>query len=86
MKTYVWCPLDQITEVHDRIYNYTNVVGDSALELLSDVVDSYKCKDIYWNWLNEDALTNPEITLLLECLEAAFDECKEEYGCIRYIF
>jgi hypothetical protein len=74
--------LIKIQKAYNAIYDYTDIAGDDALELLDDVIKNYNCYDIYSNWLNEDELTDAEAVLLLDCLEAAADECEEEFGSI----
>jgi len=73
---------DALQDIYGRIYDFVDTDGDAPLDLMdkrlaeSDLTDAFNC------WLDDEALTEDEVTALIVCLEEVADECRFEFGWI----
>jgi hypothetical protein len=76
--------MDNKNKLHDlygQIYDFTAHAGDSALELMDDIIDSEGLTDVLERYLDDNAkLSDEEAASLAECFEVIIDECNEEFG------
>ena len=71
---------DTLQDIYGRIYDFVDTDGDAPLDLMdkrlaeSDLTDAFNC------WLDDETLTDDEVTALIACLEEVADECRFEFG------
>jgi hypothetical protein len=71
---------ETLNELYGRIYDFTDVAGDSALELMDNFIESEDLTEVMDRFLNEAELSKAEITRLAQCFEEVIDECEFEFG------
>ena len=72
---------NKLHDLYGRIYDFTAHAGDSALELMDDIIDSEGLTEVFARYLDDNAkLSDSEATSLAECFEVIIDECEFEFG------
>jgi len=72
---------NKLHDLYGQIYDFTAHAGDSALELMDDIIDSEGLTDVLERYLDDNAkLSDEEAASLAECFEVIIDECNEEFG------
>ena len=72
---------NKLHDLYGRIYDFTAHAGDSALDLMEDIINSEGLMDVFERYLDDNAkLSDDEATKLAECFEVVIDECNEEFG------
>ena len=71
---------EELDELYGCIYSFTDVAGDSALELMDDFIESEGLQDVFDRFLNELDLTVEESVQLANCFELIIEECEFEFG------
>ena len=71
---------EELDELYGCIYSFTDVAGDSALELMDDFIANEGLEDVLSRFLDEEDLTAEESIQLANCFEQVIDECEFEFG------
>ena len=75
---------DVLQDLYGRIYDFTDVAGDSALELMDDFIESEGLTLVFGRFLDEAELSEDEIDQLSQCFEEILGECEDEFGDCYY--
>jgi predicted transcriptional regulator len=67
----------KLQKLYDNVYDYTDQIGDEALNILDDVVDRYEASHLLEAFLDEIPMSDAEAELLAQALREAADECDE---------
>ena len=71
---------EELEALYGRIYDFTEVAGDSALEILDSFITSEGLIGVFERFLEEEELSKAEAERLAQCFEEIFDECEFEFG------
>ena len=71
---------EELQDLYGRIYNFTDVAGDSALELMDSFIESEGLIGVFDRFLDEAELSDAEADRLAQCFEEVIDECEFEFG------
>ena len=71
---------ENLDELYGRIYDFTDVAGDSALELMDDFIESEGLTEVLDRFLDEAELSDAEAKRLAQCFEEVIDECQFEFS------
>ena len=70
--------------VYGKIYEYTDVAGDSVLELMDDILEAHKKYDMFMEYICEDCFINDydekDYKELIKVMEQIAIEVKYEFG------
>jgi hypothetical protein len=75
---------EKLQSLYDAIYEYTDVLGDTALDILDDEVDKYNAEYILDKFLNEAELTEAEAKRLAYVFEVAEEGCRDTVEELEY--
>ena len=69
---------EQLQDLYDVVYEYTDLMNDGALDILDDVVSEFKAASIYDDWLDDEDLPKESAELLASVFIEAAARCKDE--------
>jgi hypothetical protein len=68
---------EQLQDLYDVVYEYTDIMNDDALEILDDVVREFEAASIYDDWLDDEDLPEESAELLASVFIEAAERCEE---------
>ena len=71
---------DVLQDMFSRIYDFTDVAGDSALELMGSFIESEGLTEVFDRFLDDAELSEDEMDQLTQCFEEIVDECEDDFG------
>lgn len=72
--------MSRLNKLYGRIYDFTDIAGDSALELMDKIIDKKGLTDELSRFLDDSNLSASEAKNLARALAEVLDELKWEYG------
>ena len=72
-----------VNDLYSKIYDYTDIGGDSVLELMDDVLEQNGKYDMLMHFIEEDPAfdeyTEDQYAELVEAMRIALEEIEEEF-------
>lgn len=71
---------EELEALYGRIYDFTDVVGDDALEVLDSHIENEGLTEVFDRFLDEADLSEADAARLGMCFEEILSECEFEFG------
>jgi hypothetical protein len=69
---------ERLQELYDAVYEYTNIIDDTALNILDEVVEEHGVESICDDFLNEVDISAENEELLAAAFIEADERCNDE--------
>ena len=71
---------EELEALYGRIYDFTEVAGDDALEVLDSHIENEGLTEVFDRFLDEADLSEADAARLGMCFEEILSECEDEFG------